>query len=342
MKERTKNLLSFLLIAVSIAAVVIIAFSNPELGNAWDAIRHLDIGYLAAILLCWAVYTFFESISTWLYLKGQGFSVSIWRMLNITLTGFFYSNITPGAAGGQPMQVNSMRKIGIPVAYGTMAVTIRLIANQLVISLMSLGLLLAHLTFVREQLGGFMWAVRIGWVINFAVVPLILLAAFQRTLLEKMLRWLLKLGVKLHLVKNPESMEKSVMRTLDSYYSAMKEMLRSPRRIFLQLAGSLLSLLGLTGSIVFVYHAFGMQGTPWTHLLTLSCLLFISASYTPLPGASGAQEGGFLVYFRGIFTDGVIGLALLTWRFFTYYLFLLVGVVMVVWERILIRSGKAR
>ena len=39
-------------------------------------------------------------------------------------------------------------------------------------------------------------------------------------------------------------------------------------------------------------------------LLTLSLLLFISASYTPLPGASGAQEGGFLYYFRNIFTGG--------------------------------------
>jgi uncharacterized membrane protein YbhN (UPF0104 family) len=36
----------------------------------------------------------------------------------------------------------------------------------------------------------------------------------------------------------------------------------------------------------------------------------------------------------------VIGLALLTWRFFTYYLFLLTGVIMVVWEKLLTRKTK--
>ena len=92
-------------------------------------------------------------------------------------------------------------------------------------------------------------------------------------------------------------------------------------------------MLALTGSIVFVYYAFGLSGTPWYHLLTLGLLLFVSASYTPLPGASGAQEGGFMYYFNGVFLGGTKGLALLIWRFFTYYLFLFVGIVMVLLEK---------
>ena len=72
----------------------------------------------------------------------------------------------------------------------------------------------------------------------------------------------------------------------------------------------------------------------------MSCLLFVSASYTPLPGASGAQEGGFLLYFRGIFREGTIGLGLLIWRFFTYYFSLITGVFTVIGEKILIRREK--
>ena len=76
-------------------------------------------------------------------------------------------------------------------------------------------------------------------------------------------------------------------------------------------------------------------------MLTLSALLYVSASYTPLPGASGAQEGGFLLYFREIFRDGTIGLGLLVWRFFTYYIFLIVGVFAVLYERVLLKREKA-
>jgi uncharacterized membrane protein YbhN (UPF0104 family) len=83
-----------------------------------------------------------------------------------------------------------------------------------------------------------------------------------------------------------------------------------------------------------------MSGTPWYHLMSLAFVLFVSASYTPLPGASGAQEGGFLFYFRGIFTGGTIGLALLTWRFFTYYLFIFVGVINLLAEKISRRRQK--
>ena len=98
----------------------------------------------------------------------------------------------------------------------------------------------------------------------------------------------------------------------------------------------------MTGSIVFTYYAFGLSGTPWYQILTMSCLLFVSASYTPLPGASGAQEGGFMAYFAGIFTDGTIGVGLLIWRFFTYYMFLIVGVGTVLNDKRLIRREKKR
>ena len=120
---------------------------------------------------------------------------------------------------------------------------------------------------------------------------------------------------------------------LDTYHTAINDLFRSPVQLLLQCLCSALSMLALTGSIVFVYYAFGLSGTPWYHLLTLGLLLFVSASYTPLPGASGAQEGGFMRYFDGIFPGGTKGLALLIWRFFTYYLFLFVGVITVLLEK---------
>jgi len=120
----------------------------------------------------------------------------------------------------------------------------------------------------------------------------------------------------------------------------MLDLLRRPGQITIQFLCSFISLAAMTGTIIFVYHAFGQQGTSWDKILTLSCLLYVSASYTPLPGASGAQEGGFMVYFRNIFQNGTIGMALLTWRFFTFYLFLIVGVGMVLLEKIILNREK--
>ena len=340
MDPKLKKALSILFIVLSVAVVVVVAFSNQELANAWDTILSLNPWWLAGILLCWMAYTFFESFGTWVCLREGGYRLPILRVLSSTLLGFYYSNITPGAAGGQPMQVNSLRKAGVPVGYGTMAVTSRFIANQAVVCGMSLFLLIFQREYVYAQLEGAIWFVRAGWAINFASVLLVLLSAYRHSWIQRLLNGAIRLLHRIHLLRDPERASASVAEVLDHYHLAMRDLFRSPGRILTQLGFSLLSLMGLMSSVYFVYHAFGLEGTTYVQLLTMATLLFISVSYTPLPGASGAQEGGFLYYFRGIFTNGTIGLALLVWRFFTYYIFLLVGVVVLLAERFAKPKGK--
>ena len=340
MDKKLKKALSILVIVLSVAAVICIAFGNQELHDAWDAVRRLDLLYILGLLGCWAVYAGGDGVGIWFCLRRQGFLLSAGAIVRITLCGFFYSNITPGASGGQPMQVAAMNKAGVPVGNGTTTVTIRLICNQFMVSVLSLAFLIANREFIYRQLEGAIWFVRVGWVINFAVVPLVLLAAFRRAWIRKLVNGLISLLAKIRILKDPETTRRSADEVLDTYHTALNSLLRSPGGIIRQCLCSTASLLALTGSIVFVYHAFGMSGTPWYHLMSLAFLLFVSASYTPLPGASGAQEGGFLFYFRGIFTGGTIGLALLTWRFFTYYLFIFVGVINLLAEKISRRRQK--
>ena len=337
-----KKVLSLLLVVASIVLVISIAFSNSELEDAWKALESLDPIWVLGIFGCWFAYMFFDALSGWVYLRSVGFKISIGRAVNACLIGFYYSNITPSSAGGQPMQVNSLRKAGIPVGYGTMTATIRFACNQFAICAMSMTFWLLNRNFVLQQLGDKVWLARLGWMINFAGVPLCLMAAYQRNLIQRISNWMIRLGVKIHLVKNEEAAVATTTNVLDTYHAALMDLARRPLQIMVQLLCSCFSMLGLIGAIYFVYHAFGFSGTPWYHLLTVSFLLYISASYTPLPGASGAQEGGFLLYYDGIIPGDRIGLALLVWRFFTYYMFLIVGVVMVIWEKILISIERRR
>ena len=343
MSSGLKKLLSYMLIALSITAVFFIAFSNEDLTNAWDAIKQMNLLWLACIFACWLVYTVCDGMNYWFYRRGQGFRISIGRAVNVALIGFYYCNITPSSAGGQPMQINSLRKAGIPVGYGTMAVTIRFITNQTMTSLIALVLYYLNREFVHQQLAGAIWLVRIGWLINFAAVPLVLFAAFKRNWVQHFAEMLIRWLEKLHLVRNREAAVSKVTEVLDTYHTALLNLMHSPGQILLQFACSTIGLLALFGTTVFVYYAFGMSGTPWHQILTISSLLFVSASYTPLPGASGAQEGGFLLYFRNIFKDGTIGLALLIWRFFTFYIYLIVGVFTILLEKIIIgRESRKR
>ena len=342
MNSTVKKILSFLFIAASVSLVLIYAFSNPELKDAWGQISKLNIFWLAGLFMCWVAYVFFDALGNWSYLHSQGFTIHLPRMIGASLIGFYYSNITPSAAGGQPMQVNSLRKAGIPVGYGTLMATIRFVMNQTMTCIISLVLLLVNREFVYEKIGDLMFIVRIGWTINFLAVPLVLLAAFKRNWIQKLGEKLIGLAAKMRLTKRPELLKEKLTEVLDTYHEAFMALLHKPRQILLQALYSSLSLLGLFSAVVFTYYAFGQTGTEWYQVLTLGSLLFVSASYFPLPGASGAQEVGFSNYFGKVFTGGTIGLAMLVWRFFTYYLFLLVGVVTVLNEKLLLFREKRK
>ena len=342
MRINLKKLLSVGLVVASIVVVLWIAFSNSELENAWDALESLDPLWVAGIFGCWFAYLFFDSFGNWIYLRQEGFRLSLGRAINAGLIGFYYSNITPSAAGGKPMQVNSLRKAGIPVGYGTMVATIRFACNQFAISLLSLLFWVMNRDFVHQQLGDAVWLCRLGWIINFAGVPLVLMAVFQRTLIQKIAIRLIDLGVRLHLIKNRDVTVATTTNVLDTYHSALMNLCRNPMQIGIQVLCSCVSIMGLIGSIYFVYHAFGFREIPWYQLVTISFLLYISACYTPLPGASGAQEGGFLLYYQGIFPSDRIGLALLVWRFFTYYLFLIIGIFTVILDKVLVHVEEQR
>ncbi len=323
-----RNLLSILFIVVTLGIIVVFAFSNNELTDAWSALFTLDLKWMFFAFLGWFAYAAFDMLSLYYFLFRQKNPVTLGGACFVTLIGFYYSNITPGASGGQPMQVYYLSKRGVPVPIGTSAISTKFFTQQLMLVLIA-GLLWAtNANFVNEQLGGVRWALYIGFALNFAAIPLILLVALHRPMVQAIITFLIRLGAKMHLLKHPEDKIVRVSAGLDVYHASILRLANHPGQIVGMMLLSGLSILGLMSVPLSVYHAFGMSGTPWYRLLAVSFMLFISASYTPLPGASGAQEGGFLVFFRGMFAQGTIGLALLVWRFFTYYLFLLVGAAM--------------
>ena len=156
MSPKVKKILSALFILLSVSAVLIIAFSNPEMGNAWEAISRLDILWVGGLLLCWAVYVLFEAMGTWACLRSRGYGISLPRVVGTGLIGMYYSDITPSAAGGQPMQVNSLRKAGIPVEYGTLALTVRFVMNQFMVCMIGLVLFLMNREPLLKQMDVFL------------------------------------------------------------------------------------------------------------------------------------------------------------------------------------------
>ena len=190
---------------------------------------------------------------------------------------------------------------------------------------MTLLLWLSNRVYVAEHLGNVIPLIILGCVVNSFCVPSILLVTFHRSWVEKIVQWGIRFLTKIHICKKPEQWQASAETTIEHFHGSLMDLVHHPMHLLAQLVISVVEMSCLMVVPLLVYRAMGLTDTPWYHVLTVSFLLFVSASYTPLPGASGAQEGGFLVYFGSVFTGGTVSVALLVWRFITYYLCLLVG-----------------
>ena len=125
MKPRAKQLLNFAFIFGTLAIVILISVNGQEMTGAVDALRAISPVWIILCTLAFLLFMTFDACSLWYFLRRSGHPISFGRALFVTITGLYYSNITPGATGGQPMQVYLMTKDGVSGGVAPSALTAR-------------------------------------------------------------------------------------------------------------------------------------------------------------------------------------------------------------------------
>lgn len=313
-------------IVLSVVMVAWIVLSTDELSRVGEALRNLNPWWLAAAVGSYGGYLLCEGAGLTALLRSQGYRMRLGDAVHLSLIGVFYGYITPGYSGGQPMQIYHMVRRRIDAGVSLSCVAARHFFNHLTIVGMTLLLWALHADYAQAQVGHLTALIVIGLIMTFANVPLTLAVVLNRPLVERFVTWCIRLLEKWRICRDPEKWRGKAVHTMDECQQAMAALVRSPLQVIVQLLISSVQGLCLMAAPVMVYCALGLSGTAWYHVLTISFLLFVSASYAPLPGATGAQEGGFVVFFAGIFGENA-PVGLLIWRFVTFYLCLLVGCV---------------
>lgn len=327
MKPGTKKLLNFCLIFGTLAVVLLVGVNGEEMSSAIAAFKEIEPQWIALCALSYLGTVALDAGGLHHFLRRQGQKISFPYAVMVSIMGSYYSNITPGATGGQPMQVYYMAKKKVSVGVATSALTVKFFCFQFMLAVLGTVLWIANGPFIYEQLGRNRWILIVGYSYNCFTVCLVLLMALVKKPVQVILRLVIRLGKKLHLVKDEEATLNRWNDVHDTFYDSIRQIARHPIDLMVQLVYAALHLLSLMAAIYFLYEAFGLSGVGYWQLTALGLMLYTSAAYTPLPGASGAQEGVFALYFSQVFPDGIRLMALLLWRFFTYYVSLIVGAV---------------
>ena len=92
----------------------------------------------------------------------------------------------------------------------------------------------------------------------------------------------------------------------------------------------------------FIYKAFGLQGRDAVQIFAIQAILYSTVSGIPLPGAIGISESVFLTIYGTAFSKEMISGAMLLSRGITFYLYVIVSLVVVLISMFITRNRKGK
>lgn len=317
-----KRIASISFVLINIAVVAVLAFS--EFGKTQTgplpAVR-FNVVYLICLLGCFAVAMLSETVKYYLMMKRFRADSSLHDAFEVAAYGKYYDNITPFGAGGQPFQAIYLKNKGFSGGHCASLPIAGFLNLQLAF------LLLAAVVFVFGKwampLVGVRVAAYVGMAFYLFLPLLILLFAVAPAALTSCIGFFVRLCGRLHLVRDPEKTMERTVSGLSEYRESLKELLGVRMLLTETFLLSLLYQICICAMPYFALHAFGSTAG-FLQLFCVTVFIYSAITFIPTPGNSGAAEGSFYTVFSTL-SGGSLFWAMLVWRFFCYYLFLLIG-----------------
>jgi len=329
LRQRPILIVLFILMNVAvIATTAVIEFGNSKEAAELSEVK-INWWLLLPALLCFLVAVALDIFKYALMMKEMSPSGEQVRRRKIyqiagrtVLLGRYYDNVTPAAVGGQPFQIYYMRKnsnlsngasTSIPI-FGMISLQIGFIIIALACFAFG-GLVKDNPALVVTALIGLVfyafWPVMVAGV-SFFPKPTIVFIKF-----------LVKVLARIRIVKNRKETLEKVENEIGEYASSVKTILKT-KGLFLKSILISVAYNFLIASIpFFVLTAFG-GSVDFIHSFVTTIAVMSAIYFIPTPGNSGVAEGTFFAVFSAL-SSGYVFWAMLVWRFFSYYIYIILG-----------------
>ena len=276
-KPNVERLMSFLFLLITLGVVLYVGFSGNDLEALGGALRTMSPAYLALCLLSWMLYVLTDALAIHHFLRMQGCPIRLRQSLRAAMTGIYYCNVTPGATGGQPMEMYCLHKYGVSVGVSGSGMAVKFIVFQVVLLVTGAVMWIANAGFVDAHTQGSKWFILMGYVVNFFSVGMVALMAISRRAVRWVIDKCIRLGVRVRLCKDPDASRRKWENHCESFLSSVHLVIRHPRDVLIQCLIALGQLMSLMLTIIAIYNAFGLSGATVGELLTMGVLLYIGA-----------------------------------------------------------------
>ncbi len=272
--------------------------------------------------------------------------------LKVGLLGKFYDNVTPFAVGGQPMQIYYLHKKGFSGGVSSAVVLIKYFAQMFCYTVISL-IIMACNTGVLDRIDPtWQTIITVGAWIGLVVNMFLPLMIVMFAIVPKFARWLASavvgLGAKVRIVKDKQATMAKAEKVVSDFRAGFKIMSRKPLNLIALVLFCLVEVM-LTFSLpYFIMRAYsalptGEGFTLYMTVVALNVYCTQAVAVIPTPGNSGAIEGVLASAYKAIAITS-LSWALFTWRFAIYYIYIVIGMGLIIYELIrkIYRARKAK
>lgn len=323
MSKKSKRL-NLIICGVAFVVMMVYLFLVDDPVEIWNAVCGANPLYMLLAVGFIVMYWVLESLNLHLVAKEVHPNQKFKDSVSVSMMGQYFNCITPFASGGQPIQAYYLVKFGVPLGSALTVLLSKFIVYQAMLTIYSAIILMVRLNYVIETSPLMMPLVIIGFIVNSAVIAGLLMLALFRKPTVKIAHFTVRLLGKIRIIKNTEEKLKFIDSEMEMYYKNFQFIKKRPLLI-LKLCFFTVVQLTVYFAISFViYIAFGLSGTDFVTIISCQAFVLMISAFVPLPGALGAAEGSYVLFFKGIF-GSYVHLSTVIWRFLTFYLSIIAG-----------------
>lgn len=313
----------------------------------WDALVNCNPWWLVCIVGLVALSYFIDGLVIYVFCRLYTRDYHYHQGVVNSFIGAYYNNVTPGASGGQVVQVYTLKTQGIEVSNGASIMVMWFILYQVALILLdvfAIGFQWNNIMAIGSfdtgiELWGWNGEIQmlplmiIGFVLNVSVIILLFLMSLSHRFHNFILHYVIGALGKIRLLKNPNKTRESLRVQVENFRMELKR-LQSNIRVTILIVVLLASMLIIRFSIpYFAGLALGAYpDKPGFDIGMMFDACFRSAFHQmvtgliPIPGSSGVSEVFFVSMFQNFFdTKANVMAAQIIWRTATFHLLLIVG-----------------
>lgn len=289
---------------------------------------------------------FFKGLKSVFMCKAMTGKSHFMTCMETGIIGTYYNNVTPLAVGGQPFEIYHLSKHGVHGGVASSIPIASFFLNQfafVVLGIISLFLFTnntynAPLTLINAFPPVFYVLTIVGLCCCMFVPLMVVLFSMLPRVGARLVYFVIKLGTKLRIIKEPEKTLQSTIKTVVHNSHCLKKIAVKPFLFITLLVFSFLENIANVSIAFFVLKGFGLNlGLPfmqeWLIIASICFILYASITFIPTPGNSGAADLSFFILFESVLFAGLAFPAMMVWRLFSFYSTIILGFLFVILKK---------